>query len=328
MPVSADTTQYGIVKETIYGVTPTTPVFQLLPLTSDSLVAGANTALSQTLNPLRQTEDSFLNSIDVAGSLDFEFAKTPAMTILLESSMGKALATDASGNESLIVSNEQISYTVEKRWPDPATPGSFLYHRYKGCVSNTLSLSMSAGDTVTGSVGAIGKELVTDTAIITGATYVTATSFEVFRGPDVSQIILDNAGGTLAPTISDACVTDITINLNNQYRGILCLGTLGNKEVVIGTLQCDYDQSIFFSHNSIMDNFLAQNILNEIVTIGDVTKANHYTFTTTRGKFDSNEVVAGGTGADVVNSNKINWLIDNDLGAPTTLEITSFDADL
>lgn len=322
MPVSADQTQIGIVQESTYGVTPDTPVFQVLPITGESLVGNAATELSQSLNPSRQDLDSILTGLDVAGSLDFEFAKTPAMTLMLESAMGSATVVSTTDRD-LFVGQDQISYTVEKRWPDPNNPGEYLYHRFKGCVSNTFTLNMAASASITGSTGVIGKELVTDTTLITGATYEEPTAFEVFRGPDVASIIIDNADGTLAPTLTDACVTDITLNLNNNYRGIQCLGTLGNKETVIGKFNATYDQTIFFSHNQLMDDFLAQAIIEETVIVGDDATDDHYTFITTKGKFASNEVVAGGTGTDVVNANTINWLYDNTIGTPTTIEIST-----
>jgi len=322
MPVSADQTQIAIVRESTYGVTPATPIFLILPITGESLVGNANTELSQSLNPSRQDLDSILTGMDVAGSLDFEFAKTPAMTLMLESALGSDTVSDTT-NRDLFVGQDQISYTVEKRWPDPATPGEYLYHRYTGCVSNTFTLNMAAGASITGSCGVIGKQLTTDTTEIVGATYPDLTSFEVFRGPDVASITIDNEGGTLAPTLTDACVTDITVNLNNNYRGIQCLGTLGNKETVIGKFNATYDQTIFFSHNQLMDDFLAQSIINETVVVGNDTTDDHYTFITTKGKFASNEVVAGGTGTDVVNANTVNWLYDTAIATPTTIEIST-----
>lgn len=322
MPVSADTTQIAIIKEVTYGVTPATPTWLLLPITGESLVGNASSELSQSLNPSRQVYDSILTGLDVAGSLDFEFAKSPAMTLMLESAMGSTTVTDTT-DRNLLVGLDQISYTVEKRWPDPNNPGSYLYHRFTGCVSNTFTLNMTAGQSITGSTGVIGKELATETTEIAGSTYPPLDSFDVFKGPDVKQIELDNEAGSLLPTMTDSCVTDITINMNNNYRGIQCLGTLGNKETVIGTFDVNYAQTIFFGHNQMMDDFLAQSYLNEIVTVGDDTTDNHYTFTTTRGKFGSNEVVAGGTGTDVVNSNVINWLYDSDVAVETSITIAT-----
>lgn len=322
MPVSADTTQIGIVEESVYGVTPANPVFEILPITGESLVTAATTELSQTLNPNRQVVDSILTGLDINGALDFEFAKSPAMTMLLESAMGKDVAVNGT-DEEFIVGVDQISYTIEKRWPDPVNAGQYLYHRYTGCVVNTMTLSLSAGASVTGNAAVIGKSPVTDVAMIPGATYNQVVNFNVFRGPDVKDIILDNEAGTLAPFVTGSCVTDITININNNYRGIQCLGTLGNKETVIGTFECTYDQTIFFNNNEIMDSFISQDYINEIMTIGEALSDEHYTFTTTKGKFATDEVVAGGTGTDVVNSCTVNWLLDNSLGEPTTLKIST-----
>ena len=319
MPISADLTQIAIVEEATYGTTPANPVFLVMNITGESLAGNAQTQISNALNSSRQIQDSFLNGLDVSGSLDFEFSKSTAMTLLFESAMGDATVS-ATTNRDIRVGNDQISFTIEKRFEDASDPGVYLYHRYTGCVVNTLSLTMSAGSEVTGSAGIIGKELTTDTVIITGATYP-AVTVDVFRAPDIDSIVIDNVAGTLATAISTACITDTTISLNNNYRGIQCLGTLGNKEVVIGTFECSYSQTIFFSHSQLMDDFLDQVQIDEVITLGDDTTDNHYVFTTTNGKVSSNNVVAGGQGTDVVNACEITWLYDSSLGTPTTIQI-------
>lgn len=319
MPISADLTQIAIIEEATYGTTPATPAFLVFNITGESLAGNAQTQISNSLNSNRQTSDSFLNGLDVSGSLEFEFSKSPALTLLFESAMGDATVSSTT-NRDITVGNDQISFTIEKRFEDASNPGVYLYHRYRGCVANTMSINMTAGAEITGSVGIIGKDMVTDTAIISGATYP-AVTVDVFRAPDIDSIVLDNVGGTLAPTLSTSCITDTTININNNYRGIQCLGTLGNSEVVIGTFECSYSQTIFFGHSQMMDDFLAQTQVDEIITLGDDTEDNHYVFTTTNGKIASNQVVAGGQGSDVVNACEITWLYDSTLGTPTTLQI-------
>ena len=319
MSIAADLTQIAIIEEVTYGTTPATPAFLVLNITGESLAGNAQTQISNSLNANRQVSDSFLNGLDVSGSMEYEFSKSPALTLMMESAMGKATASSTTDRD-ITVGNSQISFTIEKRFEDASNPGTYLYHRYRGCVANTLSINMTAGSEITGSVGIIGKDMITDTAIITGATYP-AVTVDVFRSPDIDSIVIDNVGGTLASTLSTSCITDTTININNNYRGIQCLGTLGNSEVVIGTFECSYSQTIFFGHSQLMDDFLDQVQIDEIITLGDDTEDNHYVFTTTNGKVSANNVVAGGQGTDVVNACEITWLYDSTLGTPTTLQI-------
>lgn len=324
MSVSADNTQLAIVQESTYGVTPANPAFLILPFTTESLVGNASSEFSQSINPSRQNLDSILTGLDVSGGIDFEFAKTAAMTLLMESALGKEVVT-SSYDQDLTVGPTRISFTVEKRWPDPNNDGQYLYHRFPGCVVNTMTLNLSAGAPCTGSADLIGKELIPDESMISGATYTEPTNFVPYRGPTVNQVTLDNAENTLAPSISGSCVTDVVININNNYRGIQCLGTLGNSDTVIGTFECSYDQTIFFSNNQMMRDYLNQTFLNEIVVVGNIDTDDHYQFITTKGKFGSNEVVAGGQNTDVVNAHTINWLYDKDAPVPTTLEISTTD---
>ena len=75
--------------------------------------------------------------------------------------------------------------------------------------------------------------------------------------------------------------------------------------------------------NDVLDAFLDQDLLNQTITLGVDSTDNHFKFITTKGKFASNEVVAGGQGTDVVNSCTINWLYDGTAGVPTAFEIST-----
>ena len=238
MTVSADQTGIFIVEEVTYGVVPSSPAFLELPIVSETLATNANTTTSNTLNPDRQLVDSILTGIDISGSLEIELARTPAFDLLMESAFGDDIDISGAPAWALTVGGTRKSFTLMKRWPDPA--GVFgtdwLYHIYQGCVVNTITVNMSAGSEVTASISLVGKEVDADTATVepTTPSYTSPASFNVLRAPLVQDIVLDNAGNTLATAIGDACVTDMVLTLNSGTRGIQCLGTLGNKDTVLG----------------------------------------------------------------------------------------------
>lgn len=323
MGISADETGIYIVEEVTYGVVPTNPVFQELPIVSESLATNANTTQSNTLNPDRQLVDSILTGLDVSGNLEIEVARTPALDLLIESAFASDFDVSGAPAWTLSVQGVMKSFTIMKRWPDPAgTPGvDYLYHIYQGCVVNNLTFNMSAGSEVTGSIAMIGKEVDADTATVApvGATYQPLTKFNVLRAPEVQDIVMDNVGGTLALAIGDACVTDITLSMSANARGIQCLGTLGNKETVLGRFDTTLVMTIFFNSNDIMEEFLNQSIVNSSFTIGDALTDEHYAFVVPRAKISAETVVAGGTGTDVVNALTLQALIDNTQTPPTSL---------
>lgn len=323
MPVSADETGIYIVPEVTYGVVPTTPAFVELPIVSESLATNANTTTSNTLNPDRQLVDNILTGLDVSGNLEIEVARTTALDMLLESAFGEVFDKTGAPAWTLNVGTTKISFTIMKRWPDPAgTPGvDYLYHIYQGCVVNTFNINMSAGSEVTASIAIVGKEVDADTATVlpAGATLTSPSAFNVLRAPEVQDIVLDNVGGTLATAIGTSCVTDLVLAMSANVRGIQCLGTLGNKETVLGRFESTLNMTIFFNSNDVMEEFLTQGIVDAVFTIGDNATADHYTFTVPRGKISAETVVAGGTGTDVVNALTVQALIDNTLTPPTSL---------
>lgn len=328
MGVSADETGIYIVPEVTYGVVPTTPAFIELPIVSESLATNANTTTSNTLNPDRQLVDSILTGLDVSGNLEVEVARTPAFDALLESVMAEAWVVSL-GDWTLDVGATMKSFTIMKRWPDPAGVAGvdYLYHIFTGCVVNSMTMTMNAGSEVTASIAMVGKEADADTSTVlpVGATLTSPAKFNVLRAPEVDNIVLDNVANTLATAIGTSCVTDLVLTLNANVRGIQCLGTLGNKESVLGRFESTLALTIFFNSNDLMEEFLTQGLVDAAFEIGDVLTDDHYAILIPKGKISANTVVAGGTGSDVVNSLTVQALVDNSLTPPTSVQITTVD---
>lgn len=323
MSVSADETGIYIVEEVTYGVVPTNPVFLEMPVVSETLATNPNTTQSNTLNPDRQLVDNILTGLDISGNLEIEVARTEALDLLMESVFASEM--DITGAPAWTLSVEAIrkSFTILKRWPEPGGVAGvdYLYHIYQGCIVNSMAMTMNAGSEVTGSIGIIGKEVDADTLTVmpVGATFPAITKFNVLRAPEVQQIELDNVAGTLALAIGDACVTDLVLTMNANARGIQCLGTLGNKDTVLGRFDSTLAMTIFFNSNDVMEEFLNQGIVDAKFTIGDDTADEHYAFIIPRAKISTETVVAGGTGTDVVNAITVQALIDTSLTPPTSV---------
>lgn len=312
MPVSADGVGIYIVEETVYGVVPTSPVFLELPIVSESLAANANTTQSNTLDPDRQLLDSILTGIDISGNVEIEVARTPALDLIFESIFASDIDITGAPLWTLSVEKLKKSFTLMKAIPDPASPGDYIYHIYQGCVVNSMTVTMNAGAEVTASIAIVGKEVDADTATVepAGATYPALASFNVLRAPQVTDIVLDNVANTLATAIGASCVTDIVLTMSGNVRGIQCLGTLGNKETVLGRYDATLAMTVFFNTNDIMEEFLVQGLVDAAFTIGDDTGSDHYAFVVPKGKIASETIVAGGTGTDVVNALVVQALKD------------------
>lgn len=327
MAVSTDLVQVALIKEATYGVTPATPAFQVLPLTGESVSANVQTTESALMTDERQTLDLILQNITAEGDLNTELAVTPAMDILIESAMAEdlvILAPVISGAPDIyetMIGSTQTSFTLEKRFPDPASPGNFLYHRIPGCVVNTLGMATSSGEAATITFGLLGKELVTSSTLITGATYVDPTDIIVLRGPDTITLDIDSAA------VGVECFSDFSFNLNNNYRGIQCLGSIGNREVVIGRASIDMAATLQFSSNDLLDILIAQSetTVDFVMQTGAaIDPGAYFAAHFPRVKLSGNTIVAGGTGEDVVEDMTLAALY-NSAGTLTTLGLNTAD---
>ena len=303
MAVSAEEVQVSIIKEVTYGTTPATPVFLILPLTGEGVVAEVTSQTSNMMTEDRQVQDLITTSISASGDLNTELAITPALLLLLESAMAdtkEAVTPTTPGNpatDEMIIGKETVSYTLEKRFPDPATPGSYCYHRVTGCVTNTASMTVSPEEPATMSFGIIGKEMETSETVIAGATYEAASNPIVLRGPDTVTLDIENH------SVAVNCFGAFGWDLNNNYRGILCLGYLGNKEVAIGRAEVTVNMTAYFACNELLDTLLtqAETAINfEMKTAAGIDPGSFFGSYFPRVKLTQDNIVAGGTGEDVV----------------------------
>lgn len=309
MPISADLIKLGIKEETTYG-TAATGSYDALPLTSESMVATPETSQSALLGAGREVQDSILVNLTAGGGMSAELVMCPAFQLLLKSAISvKTLTTGAGASgEPKVLSKDKIgtdlvSFTFERTVPDGsagASPGDTVRQYVTGCVVNSLTITVSPEGPITWSAEIIGKDYVTSATGV-GGSYTAPSSMNVLRGVDVSQLTL------FGVDFSNQCFGDFSISINNNIRGIKCIGTKGNKHVVLGTCAIEASAVIHFQDNTKLDDLLNQ-------TEGELIFAVGGPYGTTTGdlsllrldlprvKFTGDEVVAGGQGTDVVDA--------------------------
>jgi len=314
--VSADQLQLSIVEEVTPGVTPATPAFLVLPVTSESLAGNATTQTSSTLNPYGQVSGSILTNMDTGGDISIEFADSDAVRLLLESVLSENfVAADGApgpvppGNEPGVaplvadIGTTKISFTAEVRFPDPINIGQFLYQRFTNCIVDTFNITADPENPVTASFTLLGGVPAVDTTMIAGATYVPAGNQDVFRGPDFLTLQFGGITTTLP------CMNSFNLVLNANLRGQKCLGTLGNSDVIIGQRDPNGSASVYFIDNSILQAMIDQTefaLTVEMKTLSD----SYFAAFLPRCKLTQNPVVATGTGADVVNDSSFQGAYD------------------
>ena len=170
----------------------------------------------------------------------------------------------------------------------------FFYQRFRGATYSSLSLSISPNATITGSVSVIGGEPILDIMPIAGATYQSAGSHPTFTAPQVMELSVGQAMG-----IGTHCWTSLNINIDSQNRGIPCIGTQGDREVVLGTLTASVSGDVYFSDQAILEALLNnESIGDSVITLSDA-EGNVYRWDFFKMKPTSGQISAGGAGQDL-----------------------------
>lgn len=299
MPTSADLVQLAVVPETVYGVTPTNPVFQIIRITGESLAFAPTTTVSNEMNPNRQVTDSILTGGQSAGDINFELAYESWFDKVMESVMCSDWAAGAE-IDTINIGIVPKSFTIEKKIPVPG--GVTQYHRFTGCIANGFSLNVRPNQPITGTVSFIGRAVDVAETPLAGSTYVDPALLPVMVAPRVVDI---EVGGIAAV---DKCFNNLQITLNNNNRGIECIGTLGVRETVLGRAEISAQFSVLFNDSELLKTLLDQTETSlEFWTVdtsgsGSPNPENKYGWFVPRLKFTANPVVAGGTNQDVVNA--------------------------
>jgi hypothetical protein len=349
MPVSADLVEISIAREGTggssgYGVPSTVAGdWHVLPISSEGLAANAETTLSTLMNPNRQVTDSLLNNMTAEGNIDSEMVICEAFEILLESALandpvdatGQVDGKDPDYMKKLIVGLEKKSFSIQKKFPDPVNQGQFLYQLVTGGVANTFGVTTSPSEAFNYSVGIMGKDFIPGVASVYAGDPVAARNTTVLRAPDTINLEFGSVQ-SLPPNAFDGekiqarCFGDFSFTINNNYRGIQCIGTLGYKHVELGRCEVEISGTVHLKDNYLLDALVAQTEVSVNCRVESTTENPPGTITNFAGmfwsyfpkcKFASNAVVAGGTGTDVVNDMTLNALYESDPAFDSTVVI-------
>ncbi len=302
MPVSADGVRVAFVAETgTPPTTPLTPVFTSARITGESLAFNATTIVSAELDPSAQVRDSILVGGESTGGLNLEVSSHEAFDTYLAAVFGGAWVADV-----LIPGTSLPTYTVEKTFPGVPVPGESSYHRFVNSAFNAVNMSITPGQAVTAVANITGGPLSLDTDIIAGATY---------PDPGINPVLVpQDVVISLAGMATSTCFGAFTMDFTNGLRGVQCIGTLGNREVVRGRFEVAFTGNLYYATDDIVQEFLSQGEFTGSVELQDSSGASEYLFEFPRLKVKACPIVAGGTGQDVVIALTMQALYDPTLG--------------
>lgn len=236
-----------MVPETAYGVTPATPVFSAVRHTGTTLGLTKDSLQSEEIRDDRQIADFRHGARQVGGDMSIELSYGSFDEILEAALMG-TWDTDkpAVGTDQLKAGTVRRSFTVERFFGDIATVDK-PFHRFTGVEFNSLQLAVNANAMITGTVGVVGKDLVTDTVIITGATY----------GAPTTTSPLDSFTGTLKEAgVLIAVITEIQLNLENGLDPRFVVGSKSSLRPSVGRSNVSGQVTAFFENSLLLDKFI------------------------------------------------------------------------
>lgn len=309
---NASDTRLSIVAETAWGTTPATPAFTNARFTGESLQWSKATVRSEEIRPDRNVVDEIQTGRSAAGGVDFELSYG-TFDKLIAGLMFSDWDDDVIKNGA----DEGTAFTLERTLSLAA--GVKEYQRYVGMVVNTMSLSITAAQLVTGSFGLMGKFGGRGTTPIAGATYVESPQNHVVNAAtDFASLKVGD--GSIVPLVQS-----ITIDITNNLRTQEAVGSLDAVGIGTGRFEATGSMEVYFSSGDLLQAFLDHDDISLEFTLGTETgKRYKFNFPTIKlvGDPGSN---ATSNDSDVMLTLNFTAVLDR-LTAPTpigaTLEIT------
>lgn len=179
------------------------------------------------------------------------------------------------------------SYSMQKQFQDL---GSTEYSYFRGLTPSGFSLAVSNDSIVTGAFTFLGVKEVSGAADL--ATVTTApTTTNVMNGVDNVVAVVEN-GAILG-------IIGATVQLNNNLRARLQVGTLGAVSIGSGTVAVTGTLRAYYTSKTILDEYLNFTASSLALRFNDAA-GNAYILDLPRVKFSNGRRVAGGINTDII----------------------------
>jgi hypothetical protein len=297
----ADTnlTALRYVAESTWGTTPSSAL-KVLRYTSESLADQKQTVESAEIISTRGLREVNQVARSSSGDIGFELAYG-AHDDLLEGALGGTWTTNVLTNGVV-----KRSFTFEKQFTD--LTNQFLVAR--GCRLGSLGINFSLGAIATGTIGMVGKRLLSASATAgTGAPTAAATT-----SPISTINFTANEGGSPL-----AGVTEVTMALSNNLRVQNELGSADPFGIGYGGFRASGTLNVYMQSASLIDKYNGHTASNITITVLD-DAGNSYVISIPRIRYTSAQIVAGGVNSDVMV--QLGWTAIQNTGTTTMFQIT------
>lgn len=113
MVASTNLTSLSYIEETVAGITPVTPAFQILPTTGGSPQGNLSSVNSEVIRSDRQIDDTIIVDSDVGGNINYELSYTPFAPIIEALMQGTpSTSDDTISNDITVIGGTGFSSTT------------------------------------------------------------------------------------------------------------------------------------------------------------------------------------------------------------------------
>lgn len=262
------------IEETVYGETPATPAWALLPHTGNTLQLAKEAVESATLRGNRQRSDPRHGNESVTGNLNVELA-WGIYDDLLEAAMMGTWATDV-----LKVGTTRRSFSILRHFKDIDK-----YLLFKGVEISSVAFSIQPNSLVTANFSMLGQSM--ETALPAGSTFPAAADHIPMSSWDGS---VEEDGAPIA------IITSIEPSVENNMNALFVIGQKQTLRPDVGMSTTTGTISAYFEDLVLLDKY--RNETTSSLSFETVDPAgNKYTFLAPRVKYMSATTDVSGEGA-------------------------------
>lgn len=301
---AADRVVLYYVKETVPGVTPVaSPAFKYLKATSESMKSTFQTDQSKILRPDRGEDELIQIGANVGGAVNSELFFDSHQDFWMALMCQTAWTVVDAKNQTLDNGTADVAFSVLKQFPDLAVQAN---HLFKGNRINSWNLNLNKKSILTQSFELLGMGFANGVMPLglTTPTFGAIDTSDPFNGStNISSILLDTVPFT-------SCIDTMSLTVSNNLRPQECLGSLAPTGYTQGKFQATMSGDIYFKDETLFDKFrLAQSFAWDMNLTDSANRILKLNFP--KVKFEDFEVVAGGTGQDVIAKFKARALYDS-----------------
>lgn len=212
----------------------------------------------------------------------------------------------------------ESSFTFEREHSD-----AVQYFDYNGMVINTLNITASADNILTGSFDFVGKSATLAQATGgTGSNTAASTNAVMNASSNVGEIF-EGAFASLVTKDTDLYIQEISFSVNNNVRGLRAIGSIANVDIGVGLCEVTGTLNAYFLNQTLYDKYLAGTATGLSFQVID-DAGNAYIFTFPAIEFETDAVNAGGQNQDVMEN--ISWRAKRDPTTDCQIQICKFPA--